>query len=235
MIRVAPVVAAALLLGACGSSSPALPAAPAGLASSVPSAASLPSPSVPTTAAAGTPAPGTKTTDATFVVPVLGTISYERTHHDYPATDIMAPCGATAVAPTAGVVLEVTRVDKWNQKTNLGADRGGLSVSILGDDNVRYYGSHFGSLDPGINPGVRVTPGMPIAKVGRTGDASACHEHFGLSPICQRTGDWWIRRGVIWPWSYLDAWKAGTMKSPLAEVTAWQQTHGCPTKALVDP
>jgi hypothetical protein len=74
-----------------------------------------------------------------------------------------------------------------------------------------------------------------MAKVGRTGDASACHEHFGLSPVCARTADWWTRRGVIWPWSYLDAWKAGTMKSPLAEITAWQQTNGCPTKALVDP
>ena len=80
-----------------------------------------------------------------------------------------------------------------------------------------------------------VKAGQPVAKVGRTGDASACHIHFGLSPACQKTGDWFTRRGVIWPWSYLDAWKAGTEKSPVADVEQWQRQHGCPTKPLVNP
>jgi murein DD-endopeptidase MepM/ murein hydrolase activator NlpD len=133
------------------------------------------------------------------------------------------------------VVLEVTRVDTFDPKVNAGATRGGLSVSILGNDGVRYYGSHYSSIKTGIDAGVRLTAGQPIAVVGRTGDAGACHVHFGLSPVCQRTDDWWIRRGVIWPWSYLDSWRAGGTKSPVAEITSWQTAHGCPTKPLVDP
>ena len=73
---------------------------------------------------------------------------------------------------------------------------------------------------------------QPIAKVGKTGDASACHVHFGISPACAKTGDWFNRRGLVWPWPYLDAWKAGTEKSPVAEVKTWQDQHGCPTKPL---
>jgi murein DD-endopeptidase MepM/ murein hydrolase activator NlpD len=167
--------------------------------------------------------------------PVQGKASYARTHHDYPASDIIAACGLTAVSPVDGTVLEVTRTDTYQAKVNDGATRGGLSVSILGGDGVRYYMSHFSSIDQGIDAGTVVKAGQPVAKVGRTGDASGCHIHFGLSPACQKTGDWWTRRGAIWPWSYLDAWKAGTAKSPVTDVEKWQQQHGCPTKPLTDP
>ncbi|UWZ59495.1 M23 family metallopeptidase [Dactylosporangium aurantiacum] len=167
--------------------------------------------------------------------PVQGKASYSRTHHDYPASDIIAACGLTAVSPVDGTVLEVTRTDTYQAKVNDGATRGGLSVSILGGDGVRYYMSHFSSIDQGVEAGTPVRAGQPVAKVGRTGDASACHIHFGLSPACQKTGDWWTRRGVIWPWAYLDAWKAGTAKSPVADVEQWQRQHGCPTKPLVNP
>lgn len=167
--------------------------------------------------------------------PVQGKASYGRTHHDYPASDIIAACGLTAVSPVDGTVLEVARTDTWTAKANDGATRGGLSVSILGGDGVRYYMSHFSAIDQGIDAGTVVRAGQPVAKIGRTGDASACHIHFGLSPACQKTGDWWTRRGVIWPWSYLDAWKAGTAKSPVADIDKWQQQHGCPTKPLTNP
>jgi peptidoglycan LD-endopeptidase LytH len=170
-----------------------------------------------------------------YKFPVLGKASYAHTHHDYPASDIMAPCGAQVVSPVDGVVLEVTLVDTWTAKVNAGATRGGLAWSILGDDGVRYYGSHMSSIEPSVRAGTRVTAGQKIAKVGDTGDASACHVHFGISPVCQKTGDWWIRRGVIWPWSYLDAWRAGKSKNPLATVTEWQAKNGCPRKPLVDP
>jgi peptidoglycan LD-endopeptidase LytH len=156
--------------------------------------------------------------------------SYAREHHDYPASDIIADCGLTAVSPVDGTVLEVARTDTYNAKVNDGATRGGLSLSILGADGARYYMSHFSSIDSGIAAGVAVKAGQPVAKIGRTGDAGACHIHFGLSPACQKTGDWWTRRGVIWPWSYLDAWKAGKEKSPVAELEAWQQRNGCPAK-----
>jgi hypothetical protein len=29
-----------------------------------------------------------------------------------------------------------------------------------------------------------------------------------------------VRRGEIWPWKYLDAWKVGEQLSPVAEITA---------------
>jgi hypothetical protein len=170
-----------------------------------------------------------------YTMPVQGRASYERTHHDYPATDVMAPCGAIAVAVTDGVILEVNRVDTWNPKVDAGPTRGGLSISLLGVDGVRYYGSHFASIQPGIEAGTRVAMGEPIAKVGRTGDAGACHIHFGISPSCAGIGDWWTRRGVIWPWPYLDAWQAHEPKIPADEVTAWKATHGCPTAAATEP
>ena len=164
--------------------------------------------------------------------PVTGAkYGYAREHHDYPASDIIVACGATALSVTDGVVLEVERTDRFDKKVNEGSTRGGLSVSILGDDGVRYYGSHYQSIKQEIQPGVRVRAGQPIAIVGRTGDAGACHIHFGLSPKCMGTGDWWTRRGVIWPWSYLDSWKTGGNKSPAEELTAWEQKNGCPAKA----
>jgi murein DD-endopeptidase MepM/ murein hydrolase activator NlpD len=169
------------------------------------------------------------------VFPVIGKASYAHTHHDYPASDIIAACGLTAVSPVDGTVLEVTKVDTWTATANLGATRGGLSVSILGADGARYYLSHFSAIDAGIDAGAKVTAGEPIAKVGRTGDAGACHVHFGLSPVCAKTGDWWTRRGTIYPWPYLDAWRAHKAKSPVADLAAWKAQHGCPTKPTVDP
>ncbi len=196
----------------------------------------------PSTAAGGSAAPGAAASGGAaggkavkHAFPVQGKASYGRTHHDYPASDIIAACGLPAVSPVDGTVLEVARTDTWKAKVNDGATRGGLSVSILGGDGVRYYMSHFASIEAGVEAGAAVKAGQLVAKVGRTGDASACHIHFGLSPACQKTGDWWTRRGVIWPWSYLDAWKAGTEKSPVADVAQWQRQHGCPTKPLTNP
>lgn len=171
-----------------------------------------------------------------YVFPVRGTYSYARTHHDYPATDIIAACGSTVRATTDGVILEVNRVDKWKATTDLGPDRGGLSVSLLGDDGVRYYGSHFRAIASNINPGVRVSAGETLGQVGETGDASVCHLHYGISPVCARTGDWWIRRGEVWPWTFLDSWRNGGELSPVSTVAAFTKTHGCPSeKGIPEP
>ena len=150
-------------------------------------------------------------------------VKYSKYHHDYPATDIQAKKGCTFVAPINGVVEDVALKDLWNGKTNLGQDRGGLSVSIIGDDGVRYYGSHLSKVESGISPGVRVTAGQKLGEVGSTGSArgTAPHLHFGIS-YPTSPGDWKIRRGVIYPWKYLDAWKAGKDLSPVKEVSAAQ-------------
>ncbi|GAA2395698.1 M23 family metallopeptidase [Dactylosporangium salmoneum] len=225
-------------LGAAGCGGDPAPATQAPVAQEsqgrqVPDASSSPGAAAgltPSGAASAAPGGTTK-----HVFPLQGKGSYSHDHHDYPASDIIANCGLNALSPVNGTVLEVTRVDTWTAKVNEGSSRGGLSVSILGDDGARYYMSHFSSINNAIEAGVRVEAGQPVAKVGRTGDASACHIHFGLSPACQKTGDWWTRRGVIWPWSYLDAWKADQEKSPVAELNAWEQQHGCPAKATADP
>nr|WP_296067988.1 M23 family metallopeptidase [uncultured Actinoplanes sp.] len=184
--------------------------------------------------AAGAPASPSKAA-VSYTFPVVGKSDYSREHHDYPATDILAACGSRVVAVTSGKVLAVTLVDRWKRSVNAGDTRGGLSVSILGDDGVRYYGSHLSAIDDSVRPGARVTGGRPIGKVGDTGDASACHLHFGISPPCDEQGDWYTQRGTVWPWRYLDSWRKGGHRSPVAEVTAWQHKHGCPRTATVDP
>jgi len=209
----------------------ALPAA----ATAEPTTAGPPTTVDPATTADPTPtAAPTRTVRHVFPVVDEGAVSYGRTHHGYPATDIMARCGATYVAPVSGIVHEVNRVDRYDPAVNDGATRGGLSVSIIGDDGVRYYGSHFQAIEPGIEPKVRVNAGDKVATVGRTGDAGACHVHFGLSPRCA-DGDWFVRRGVIWPWPYLDSWRAGGDAQPRPEIDEWLAANGCPDAPTVEP
>jgi peptidoglycan LD-endopeptidase LytH len=207
---------------------------PTPTATPTPTVTPTPSPT-PKPAATPAPTPPKTSTAINYVFPVTGHSSYVHTHHDYPATDIIAACGLRYRAPINGVVLEVDRVDDWKASTNLGPSRGGLSISIKGDDGVRYYGSHFSKIDANVKPGLRVKAGEELATVGRTGDASGCHVHFGISPVCAVTGDWYNRRGLVWPWSFLDSWRKGGDLSPVKAVAAWHKQHGCPTKPLVDP
>jgi murein DD-endopeptidase MepM/ murein hydrolase activator NlpD len=157
-----------------------------------------------------------------YVFPVAGCeVNYARAHHDYAATDILAKAGCKFVAPINGVVDEVNRTDLWSGKTNLGIDRGGLYVSIIGEDGVRYYGSHLRTIPASIQPGVAVKAGRLLGAIGATGSArgTAPHLHFGISwPTPPDT--WWVRRGEVLPWKYLDAWKAGKDLSPVKEVNA---------------
>jgi len=216
---------------------PADGAPPAGAPGGTAPAGGAPAGGAPVSAAPGGAAadagPGSSGTagpvkSARYVFPVDGKVTYERTHHDYPATDIIAACGAPVRAVTDGVVLEVSRTDGYDARADDGAKRGGLFVSVLGDDGVRYYGSHLRVLSAGIDAQARVRAGDALGEVGDTGDAGVCHLHFGLSPQCARVADWWVRRGTIWPWSYLDVWRRGDPVSPAAEIIAWNKANGCP-------
>ena len=157
-----------------------------------------------------------------YTFPVAGcTVTYSKYHHDYPASDIFAKKGCAFVSPIAGVVDEVNTVDRWSGKTNLGADRGGLSISILGGDGLRYYGSHLSKIEPNIVPGYKVATGEKLGEIGSTGSARGTkpHLHFGISYPTEK-GIWWVRRGVglekgkTSPWKYLQAWQAGKDLKP---------------------
>ena len=165
-----------------------------------------------------------------FIFPVADCeVNYARAHHDYAATDILAKKGCKFVSPVNGVIDEVNRVDNWSGKTNLGIDRGGLYVSIIGDDGVRYYGSHLSSVVASIQPGVVVKAGRVLGKIGSSGSArgTAPHLHFGISwPTPTQPNVWWVRRGVVLPFKYLDAWKAGKDLSPVKAVAAAKLKYG---------
>ena len=163
-----------------------------------------------------------------YAFPVAGcTVTYSKYHHDYPAADIFGKKGCAFVAPTAGVVDEVNAVDRWSGKTNLGPDRGGLSISIIGDDGVRYYGSHLSKIEAKIIPGYRVATGEKLGEIGSTGSArgTKAHLHFGISYPTEK-GVWWVRRGVglekgkTSPWKYLQAWQAGKDLKPKVLIPA---------------
>ena len=158
--------------------------------------------------------------DSGYRFPVDGCkVTYSRYHHDYPAVDILAKAGCSFVSPVDGVVSEVSRKDSWSGRENLGSTRGGKFVAIIGDDGVRYYGSHLQSLAKGIEPGVRVTAGTKLGEIGSSGSArgTAPHLHFGISWPTE-DGIWWVRRGIISPYPFLQAWEQGEMKSPKRQV-----------------
>jgi murein DD-endopeptidase MepM/ murein hydrolase activator NlpD len=174
------------------------------------------------------------TTAGRYVFPIRGcSVSYGHSHHDYPATDMFAAKGCAIVATTSGRIDEVSTVDRWSSSTNRGADRGGLSYSLVGDDGVRYYGSHLSAIY--VHAGQRVTAGQLIGRVGNSGDArgGATHQHYGISwPT--RAGIWWVRRGELYPWPYLDSWRTGGQKSPVAAVAALHRQKGDVPPCSVD-
>ncbi len=159
-----------------------------------------------------TPTPGFR-----YVFPIQPpeVANYSAGHHDYPATDIFAPHHSLFVAVTDGIIDELSRVDRWNSATNDPALRGGRYVSLIGDDGVRYYGSHLDEVVDGLEAGMRVTAGTGLGYVGNSGNARgiAPHLHFGISrPTFP--GDWQVRRGTISPYPYLQAWARGENLAP---------------------
>ncbi|GAB7049127.1 hypothetical protein JCM9534A_42530 [Catenuloplanes indicus JCM 9534] len=216
--------------GSPASSTIAAPPSPSAAASKSASPSPSPSPS-PSKTAAPSPTPSkTKAANYTYVFPVPGSpVSYHPTHATNPATDIFANCGNPVLAVTSGTIVEISRKDEFVKGRPDGPLNGGFFVSLVGDDGVRYYGSHMSVVDAGIEPGVRVRAGQRLGNVGKTGNANnVCHLHFGISPPCAEAGDWWIRRGAIWPAPYLDSWREQGNKSPAAASAEYMQANGCP-------
>jgi murein DD-endopeptidase MepM/ murein hydrolase activator NlpD len=157
--------------------------------------------------------------------------SFGGEHHDYPAADIFARCGTPVFSPVDGVIGFANPTNLYDPATDDPANRGGISVAMIGDDGVRYYMAHFRSIGPDIAEGRRIARGAPVGEVGDTGRASACHLHFAISPACSSL-EWWVRRGVIWPQTYLESWREGGNLSPVEAVNAFMDEH---PDACTDP
>jgi murein DD-endopeptidase MepM/ murein hydrolase activator NlpD len=120
--------------------------------------------------------------------------SYGSTHHDYPATDIFTPIGTPVVAVVRAQVLALSRTE---------VGKGGLSVTLRGEDGWRYYYAHLSSVRPELRIGQIVQAGQLLALSGNTGNArtTAPHLHLGIS----HTGS---VAGQISPYPYLQLWQA---------------------------
>ena len=168
-----------------------------------------------------------------YLYPIPNTThsGYQGTHSGYPATDVFASCGAPIVAPVHGTVNDLRRVDPWDPSVDDPFTRGGKFVSILGVDGVRYYLAHFTEIAESITVGASVVPGQYLGSMGTTGRSSACHLHFSISPPCPND-EWWVRRGVIWPYTYFDSWRSGEESSPVDAVQQWllDNPNGCETQ-----
>jgi murein DD-endopeptidase MepM/ murein hydrolase activator NlpD len=152
-----------------------------------------------------------------YVFPIKDAkVSYGRDHHTYPATDIFVAEGSQFVAVTDGVVFHVTSEDLWSAANDDPALRSGLSVSILGDDGVRYHGSHLSSIADGIEPGVRVSAGQLLGLTGKSGNAQNTppHLHFGIARPTT-PDDWKVRRGEMNPYEFLKSWQQGIPLQPV--------------------
>jgi murein DD-endopeptidase MepM/ murein hydrolase activator NlpD len=162
-----------------------------------------------------TPTPTRKTFVYVFPVRPKEIADFAEGGHAYPATDIFVPVGTEFVAVTDGVVDFVSYKDLWDPATNDQAVAGGLCVAIVGDDGVRYYGSHLSAIAKGISRGVRVQAGQRLGLSGKTGNArnTTPHVHFGISHPTYPE-DWATRRGELDPYPYLLAWRRGENITP---------------------
>ncbi len=165
-----------------------------------------------------------------YTFPVSGPdVFYPKDHLNYPAADLTG-CRQLVRAPISGVITDVRDTDKWDPAIDDPGTRGGLTITLHGDDLVRYYFSHLGRLI--AKKGQRVESGQKIATVGQSGNAKTtlCHLHFGMSRICPMS-EQNLRRGEIWPQPYLDDWRRGINSSPNREVQ--RLTRANPSACLV--
>lgn len=127
-----------------------------------------------------------------YAFPVAGDAAYGAYHHDYPATDIFAPIGTPIVACVPAVVLRVSRAD---------VGKGGITVTLRGEDGWRYYYAHLAGIAADIAPGDVVQPGRLLGWSGKSGNArdTPPHLHLGISLYGPTAGE-------IDPYPYLNVW-----------------------------
>lgn len=129
-----------------------------------------------------------------YVFPIAGQSTYGEAHHDYPATDIFTTIGTPVVACVRAEVLATRPVE---------TGKGGITVTLRGEDGFRYYYAHLASLRPDLRVGQSVEAGEVLGRSGNTGNARSTppHLHLGIS----RTGS---VAGEISPYPYLQRWQS---------------------------
>ncbi|MDP9861440.1 MULTISPECIES: M23 family metallopeptidase [Streptosporangium] len=250
----AAVTSAALVTGACASPggvagistlppapvAEAVAAAPGAVTATIPAPTATPTPKVPVRVTVDRPkaddpvqVPPPKVSDHTYVFPVRGCrVTYESRLLVLPKTTIWAAKGCSFVSPVNGVVHEVNIKNRWTPSTDRGTDREGRFVTVIGDDGVRYLGGHLDRVTPGIRPGTRVSAGQVLGQVGNSGNArsTASNLYFAISWKTE-PALWWVRRGMVKPWNYLDAWLNGNRTlSPKDEMQAVMAQTGAAPK-----
>jgi len=143
-------------------------------------------------------------------------VTYPKDHLNYPAVDVEG-CYARVLAPTSGFISQLHRLDKWTPENDSPGTRGGLTITVQGDDGVRYFFSHLGRIK--VLKNQRVAAGDWIGVMGSSGNArvTRCHTHMGMSRVCP-LAEVYLLQGEIWPQKYLNAWKQGQQLSPRKEI-----------------
>ena len=154
-------------------------------------------------------------------------VTYPKDHLNYPAVDVEG-CYARVLAPTAGVISQLRRKDKWTPEDDSPGTRGGLTITLTGDDGVRYFFSHLGRIK--VLKNQRVNAGDWIGVTGSSGNArvTRCHTHMGMSRVCP-LAEVYLLQGEIWPQQYLNAWRKGQQLSPRKEIRQLEKNDplGC--------
>ena len=160
-------------------------------------------------------------------------VRYPKDHLNYPAVDVEG-CYARILAPTSGFISQLHRLDKWTPENDSPGTRGGLTITLQGDDGVRYFFSHLGRIK--VLKNQRVNAGDWIGVMGSSGNArvTRCHTHMGMSRVCP-LAEVYLLQGEIWPQKYLNAWKTGQQLSPRREIRNLEKNDplGC-TRSRAD-
>lgn len=143
-------------------------------------------------------------------------VNYPRDHIDYPAVDVEG-CYARVLAPTGGTITQTRTIDKWVKEIDSPGTRGGKTITLVGDDKVRYFFAHLGRVK--VAMGQRVSAGDWIGVMGSSGNArvTRCHTHLGISRLCPVV-EAYLLQGEVWPQKYLNAWRVGRQLSPTKEI-----------------
>lgn len=127
-----------------------------------------------------------------YVFPIAAPAQYGPAHHDYPATDIFADQGAPVLACVRAEILRMSRTDRG---------KGGLSITLRGEDGWRYYYAHLDTIRADLRVGQVVEAGELLATNGKTGNARTTppHLHLGISLTGSVAGE-------LSPYPYLQTW-----------------------------